>query len=188
MDVRLNLSTRPLLSHRRFFAGAALVGVFAGLLFLILGWRVYSLRRADEEFRARQQKVQEDTARLEARRQELDRFFAQQENANLQDRAKFTNTVIEARSFNWTQMFMDLEHTLPAGVHVLRIEPKLGKGRAEVKFVVGAVSPESGIKLLKAFEDSKSFSHIELISEKAGGGLPGADPIVVEFTALYARI
>jgi|SRR6516165_8773978 Tfp pilus assembly protein PilN len=187
MYVRLNLATKPLVSRRRFLLGTAIIG-FVGLLFLaIFGLRFYGLRKADAELRARTQKLQEERASLATRRQELDRFFAQQENATLQERAKFMKSVMEARSFNWTKMFMDLEQTLPSGVHVVRIDPKLDKGSVAVKFTIGAASEEAKLKVLRAFENSKSFSHIELLSEHATTQpQPGADPLTIEFTAIYA--
>jgi Tfp pilus assembly protein PilN len=188
MYVRLNLATKPLVSERRFLAGAALVGLLAGVLFLILGWRFYSLRKADSEMRASMQSTQAEMARVNAQRQELERFFAQQQNAGLQERAKFTKSVIEARSFNWTRMFMDLEKTLPPGVHVVSIEPVLDKGTVNVKFTVGASTEEAKFKMLKAFEDSKSFSHVELVGEKSGDQQQGGDPLTVEFTAVYSTI
>jgi hypothetical protein len=187
MYIRLNLATRPLLNQRRFLAGAALLGVLGGLLFLILGVRYYSLRKADTEMRARTQQYREEMARLNVQRQQLDQFFAQPENVKLIERANFIKSVIEARSVNWTQMFMDLEHTLPPGVHIVRIEPKLEKGIVSVNFIVGAVNQESELKLLKAFEQSRSFSHVELISEHAANQ-PGGDPWTVEFTAVYSAV
>ena len=187
MNIRLNLATRPLASHRRFLAAAALLSVLGGLLLLILGWRYYSLRQADTEMRARTEALQTEMAGLAAQRAQLDRFFAQPENVKLIERASFIKSVIEARSINWTQMFMDLEHTIPPGVHVVRIEPKLEKGIVSVRFVVGAVNQESEVKLLKAFEESKSFSHVELVSERAANQ-PGADPLTIEFTAVYSAV
>ena len=185
MHVRLNLATIPLVSHRRFLAGATLVGILGAFLFLFLGWRFYSLRKADAALRARTAKIDQEMSRLRTQRQELDRFFAQQEGAHMQERAKFITSVIEARSFNWTEMFMDLERILPAGVHVLRIEPRLEKGNVSVKFVVGATGPEAMDKLLKAFEGSSSFSEVVLLSQQ----LPkqaGADPLTIEFSAVYS--
>lgn len=185
MQVRLNVATNPLVSHRRFLAGATLVGILGAFLFLFLGWRFYTMRKADAALRARTDKIDHEMARLRAQRQELDRFFAQQEGAHLQDRAKFITSVIEARSFNWTEMFMDLEHIMPEGVHVLRIEPKLEKGSVSVRFVVGARGQEERVKLLKAFEESSSFSQIVLLSEQPPTQA-GADPLTIEFSAVYS--
>ncbi len=189
MYVRLNLATKPLLSHRPFLVGVGIATLVGGILFILLGWRFYTLRQADAELRARTQEVQSEIARLQIQRDQLDHFFSQQETMGLQDRAKFTAGVMEGSSFNWTKLFMDLEHTLPAGVHVLEIQPKLGKGGAEVKFVIGATNEEAKEKLLKAFEESKSFSQLELTAEHANMQLqPGTDPLTVEFTALYGTI
>ncbi len=190
MQVGLNLATKPLVSHRRFLVGSALCGIIGGLLLVYLGWQFYTLRKADETYRARLEKIQKEMDRAQEQRADLERFFAKSENRNLQERAKFVGTVIESRSFNWTKMFMDLEHTLPPGVHVLKIEPKQESGSAAVKFVVAGSTEESKVKLLKAFEDSRSFTHIELTQE----GLPkqsstgNSDVFVVEFSAIYTGI
>jgi Tfp pilus assembly protein PilN len=191
MQVGLNLSTKPLVSHRRFLVGSALLGVVASVLFVYLSWHFFSLRKADEEFRAKQSKLQQQMARVQEQRNELVRFFGKEENHNLQERAKFVGGVIEARSFNWTKMFMDLEHTLPPGVHVVRIEPKLESGSAAVKFVVAGSSEEAKVKLLKAFEDSRSFSDIELTglgTPSKQSSTPSSDVFVAEFSAIYTGI
>jgi len=190
MYVRLNLATKPLVSHRRFLVGSTLLGILGSLLFLYLGWHFYSLRKADENFRARVGKIQKEMERLQEQRSDLERFFAKEENHNLQERAKFIGNVIEARSFNWTKMFMDLEHTLPPGVHVLKIEPTLENGSAAVKFAVAGSTEDSKVKLLKAFEDSRSFTHIELTSSGVPKqNVPGnTDVFIVEFSAIYTGI
>jgi Tfp pilus assembly protein PilN len=190
MYARLNLATKPLISHRRFLLGAALLGLIGSALFVFLGWHFYTLRKADAEFRARLAKNEQQIDRLLEKRADLERFYAKEENRNLQERAKFIGDVIEARSVNWTKMFMDLERTLPSGVHVLRIEPTLDHGSVSVKFSVAGSSEEAEAQLLKAFEDSKAFSHIELTSE--GGpkqGPPGGtDVFTAEFSAIYTGI
>jgi len=188
MYVKLNLATKPLVSHRRFMVGSAALGIVGTLLFLILGVRFYGLRHADSQLRTKTDALQKETTELMRQRKDLDSFFAQQETAGLEERAKFIKSVIEARSFNWTQMFMDLEHTLPAGVRVVKIEPTLDKGSAEVKIVLGATDESAKIRLLKAFEESKSFSHVVLLSERVGGGQQGADPVTIEFSAIYTTI
>ena len=83
MRLRLNLATNPLETQRRFLVGSGLVAFFAAVVFLWLGWHVYTVRKVDEEFRTRTEKTRQEMAKLEVQRQELDRFFHQEENAKL---------------------------------------------------------------------------------------------------------
>jgi type IV pilus assembly protein PilN len=129
-------------------------------------------------------------ARLEAQRQELDRFFHLEENAKLSDRAAFLNGIIDARSFNWTQMFMDLERVLPAGVHVVSIEPKQSKGQVEVKLTLGATSDEAELNFLHALERSKEFTEVQVQFVRPPSGQSGnlsGDQKVFQLTTLYSR-
>lgn len=187
MRVRLNLATKPLESHRRFLVGTGLIVFAAAIVFVALGWHVYVARKADEELRARNGKMRQEMARSEGQRSELERYFAQKEIASLHDRAAFINGIIDLRSFNWTQMFMDLERILPAGVRVISIEPKQASGHVEVKLTVGTTSDEAELKFLHALEGSKEFSEVQVqhrflpnqFGNKAG------DQLVVQLTTLY---
>ncbi len=187
MRIRLNLATKPLETHRRFIAGSAVVGLLAAIVFLSLGLHVYKARKADAEMRAKSANILRQVAELEQQRAALQQFFALDENAKLHDRAAFINSLIDARSFNWTLMFMDLERVLPAGVRVISIEPKQEKGRIEVKLIVGASSDEAKLKLIKALEDSKTFTHIKLVAQQRPTTGTTTDQIVVELKAEYLR-
>jgi hypothetical protein len=186
MYVRLNLATKPLISHRRFLAGSAALGVLGLVLLIGLGWRFYILRQAEQDFRARSSKIRQEMASVSQQRELLEKYFEQQQAAGFQERAKFVVGVLEARSINWTQMFMDLEKTLPPGVHVLHIDPKFDKGIVSVHFIVGAMNQEAKLKMLKAFEDSPSFARVELISERVATQA-GGDPLTIEFEAVYSN-
>ncbi len=189
MKVRLNLASKALETHRRFLAGVGLTAFVAGLVFLGLGWYVYAARKADAELRARTEKARQEMARLEEQRKDLERYFSQKDIANLHDRAAFINSIIDARSFNWTLMFMDLEHILPAGARVISIEPKQLGGHVEVKLSVGATSDEAELKFLHALEESKQFAEIRVLSEltPTSGGNQSGDQKVVNLTAVYSR-
>jgi type IV pilus assembly protein PilN len=187
MRIRLNLATKPLEAHRKFIAGSGLLGVIAAIVFLSLGWHVYLARKANAEMRAKSAKILQQVAELGQQRASLERFFNLDANRNLHDRAAFINSLIDARSFNWTLMFMDLEKVLPAGVRVVSIEPKQEKGRIEVRFTIGATSDEAKLKFLKALEDSKTFTTIELIGEHRPTPGTNVDQIVVELSAEYLR-
>src|SRR5882762_2554725 len=185
MQVRLNIATKPLEPHRRFLAGAGLLAVLGGIIFLALGWHVYSTLRAQEALRRKEQENNNRATLLQHRRKELDDFFAKTENARLKERAGFVNGIIDERSFDWTQMFMDLEKLVPVGVHVVSIQPQLEKGHMFVRLMVAANSDESKIKFLHAMENSSAFSNVELVS--IHGGQTGGDLATLELNAIYAR-
>jgi len=191
MKVRLNLATKALETHRRFLVGAGLAAFFAGAAFLGLGWHVYSARKADAELRARTERTRLEMAKLESQRKDLERYFGQKDIAELHDRAAFINTILDARGFNWTLMFMDLEHVLPGGVRVISIEPKQVSGRVELKLTVGTINDEAELKFEHTLEESKAFTEVRIQhvgTPSAGqGGNQSADQKVVQLTTVYSR-
>lgn len=187
MKIRLNLATRPLETHRRFLFGAGVAGAVAGILFLSLSWHVYQVRKANQEYRAKRDRLLNEMTQLRRERQELEQFFSRPENARLHDRANFLNSLIDQRSFNWTRMFMDLEKVLPPGVRVASISPKLENGSVEVKLVVGAASDDAKLEFLRALETSKEFSRVRVLAERVPPGGGSADRVLVELTAFYLR-
>jgi len=108
----------------------------------------------------------------------------------LHDRAAFINTILDARSFNWTMMFMDLEHILPEGVRVISIEPKQVAGHVEVKLSVGVTSDEAELKFERALEESKEFTEVKVESVHNANqvGNQSGDQKVVQLTTVYSRI
>jgi type IV pilus assembly protein PilN len=186
MRARINLATKALETHRRFLTASGAIAIVAGIVFLALGWHVYSARKSEAELRAKAEEIRRQSAKLEQERDALQRYFALPENAKVHDRAVFINGIIDSRSFNWTQMFMDLERVLPGGVHLLSIEPKQVKGRIEVKLRVGATSEEAKIKFLRALEASREFTRIALDSDGPPTGTSG-DVSTLNLTAIYSR-
>ena len=189
MKVRLNLATKKLETHRRFLAGAGVTAFFAGIAFLGLGLHVYSARKANAEMRLRTEKARREMAALEAQRKDLERYFSQKDIANLHDHAAFINTILDARSFNWTLMFMDLERILPGGVRVISIAPTQVGGRAALKLTVGAANDEAELKFEQALEESKEFTEVQIVDVRPGTstGTQTPDQRIVQLTTIYSR-
>jgi len=192
MKLQLNLATNPQENNRPFLAGATLTGTVSMLVFILLAHAAYKSWRASRVLRA-------DIARLETqiqadrqRRQELATYFRSAAAQNILDRSAFLNSLIDARSFPWTKIFTDLEETLPPGVRVISISPKLVSGRAEVTLQVGADGDESKIKFLQAIEQSNVFSGMVVTEEKRAeqGGLADqagiSDKVVLDLTVWYS--
>jgi Tfp pilus assembly protein PilN len=188
MRARLNLATKSLESHRRFLAGASFTAFIAAVVFLALGWHVYNVREAAKEVRVRTEKLRQEFVRYEAQRNELERYFKQKNIANIHDRAAFINAIIVVRSFNWTQMFMDLEHLLPGGARIISIEPKQASGHVELNLTFGAASDEVKLKFIRALETSKQFSDVREQSEvqPTPGSAPSSDMWVVHLSTFYS--
>lgn len=187
MRVRLNLATKALETRRPFLFTAGILGVVAAIVFLSLGIHVWKIRRADAALRTQSDAVRQEMDSLNKEGLDLQRFFSQPENSRIHDRSVYLNTLIDERSFNWTRMFMDLEKILPAGVHVVSVEPKEEKGHIEVNLKVGASNDEAKLKFLKSIEDSHAFSHIKLLSEQLPTGQTN-DHLLLELSATYSRI
>ncbi len=188
MRVRLNLATNALQTHRRFIVGAGALAILGVITFLGLGWHVLAVRKADAEYRAQAADTRQKLAASEMQRNELERFFTAPENSRLHDRAAFLNSIIDARSFNWTLMFMDLERVLPGGVRILNVEPAQVKGRILVKLRVGTNSEEAKLKFLRALEASKEFSNVQLVSDKAAQSSDQGDRETLDLDVVYSRI
>jgi Tfp pilus assembly protein PilN len=187
MIVHFNLATEPLETHRRLWVFSWGAGTLAALLFVILGYHVYSVRKLNENFRVQRANLSAEIQRLGEQRQQLDGFFSRRENSELHARALFVNNIIDARSFNWTRMFVDLEKVLPGGVRVLDIEPSQVNGQAAVKLTVGAVSEEAKTEFLKSLEGSGVFSHLSLTAVRAPTQEGNGDKVVLELTVIYTR-
>ena len=174
MNVRLNLASNALQTHRRFLAGSTLIGTIAAIVFLALGWHVYSARKADQALHERIDQASRQMAALIRQHEELEQFFKRPENARLADRSLFLNSLIDEKSLNWTRMFMDLEKVLPSGVRLVNIAPRTEKGRVQIQFVVHATSDDAKQQFLRALEKSPAFSDVQESTEnpdEKGGGV-----------------
>ena len=132
---------------------------------VMLSWNVYRMRRSNTEIRLEQARMESDMQALRRRRNDLEAFFNRPETIQRRDLSAFLNGLIAQRAFPWPQIFMDLERSLPDGVRVVSIEPKLAADHLELKLTIGAKTDEGKLKFLKALEDSHSFSDIEVLGE-----------------------
>lgn len=186
MKLRLNLATAPHENNRPFLAGATLAGTFGLLALLVLSHAAYVSWRASRDLRV-------DTARWEAEikadrqsQQGLQNYFHSSAAQQILDRSGFLNSLIDERSFPWTKIFMDLEQTLPPGVRVVSISPRLVNGRAEVALDVGAETDTGKIQFLQAIEKSSVFSGMVVKDERRSDQAGSPDRILLSLTVWYS--
>ncbi len=182
---RLNLASSPLENHRRFFAATLAIGLPAIVLGVVLCFKVVGDRASTRERRIEVQRLETDMADLRAQRAGLEQFFSDPSTRLVTQRAAFLNSIIDERSFPWTQFFLDLEHRLPGGVRILSISPSLSGDRVKVRMHVGALSDKSKLDFLKALEDAPEFSALELVSETRPAKGEDANVAELDLTADY---
>lgn len=188
MRARLNLATNPLLSNRRFTVAASIVGSAAVIAMFWLAWHAYQARRGDTEFRARQAALLGEISTLQAHRDDLDAYFNSPDTVKRRELSGYLNGLIAQRSFPWTKLFMDLEQTLPEGVHVVTIQPNLVNGQIQLTMTAAAVDDASKLKFYKAIENSPEFSRFSVLSESRPSNPQGMDQVEMRLTALYSTI
>ena len=186
MKVRLNLATSPLEKNRRFVVFATMIGSIGLLAMALLSWNVYSVRRSNTAIRLEQARMESDMQALRRRRADLEAFFNRPETIQRRDLSAFLNGLIAQRAFPWTQIFMDLERNLPDGVRVVSIEPRLAEDHLELRLTIGARTDEGKLRFLKALEDSRAFSDIEVLGENRTGGRSGEDQVMMNLNARYS--
>lgn len=188
MKARLNLATAPVLGNRRFAVGAASAAVVGMLALLLLGQRAYQVWRAETRFRAEQAQVDSEMDRLRKERQDLEQFFNRPDTMQRRDLAGYLNSLIAQRAFPWTRIFMDFESTLPPGVRIVSIEPRLAGSYVQLRLTVGATSDASKLEFLHSLEHARSFSHIEVQGERRADTPTAGDSgeIVILLEAHYS--
>lgn len=185
MKLHLNLATAPQPNKRPFLAGAAAVGTVGLLALLVLSVAAYRSWQSSRELRSDISGLQAEILHDGHRQRELQAYFQGAAVKQILDRSGFLNSLIDARSFPWTKIFMDLEDTLPPGVRVVSIAPQLEGGRAEVTLEVGAMSDQSKIQFLQAIEKSKTFSGM-VVKTEHHDDRPGVDQITLQLTVWYS--
>jgi hypothetical protein len=192
MKFNINLATQPYEDARRFFIlwGAVLVVVAAltGVLVYgaVLGWRhahAVGKRIAIEKSNLDKltQQEQADLAILN-----------KSENRDVKDRSQVLNSLIRRKQFSWTLIFADLEHLMPARLHVVSIKPQLDlNNEIEVNMRVAGDSRDKAIELIHNMEQSRQFRRAQVLSESTleqqQGRGPG-DTVLFEISAQYVPL
>src|SRR5271167_489511 len=166
MKLQLNLATAPQPNNRPFLAYSALIGTVGVLALALLSFAAFRSWRANRALRADIARWEDSIQADQQQQRTLASDFRGQQAQQILGRSAFLNSLIDERSFPWTKIFMDLEQTLPPGVRVVSIAPRLVDGRAEVELVVGAETGDSEVSFLKAMENSTVFSGMVVKDEK----------------------
>jgi Tfp pilus assembly protein PilN len=197
--LRTNLSTRP------FYNMRAVQVTLAGLAILVIAMTLFNafelIRQGtrQRDFGAREVEAQAEAARL---RNDAARIRAQINPKELEvvaASAREANSIIDLRAFSWSELLSQFETTLPEGVRIKAISPRIEK---DGSVVIGVgVEARRGADLemfLDALEMTGSFKNVLTTEEQTnreglidaiveGAYLQPARPAAAQTTAPGAR-
>jgi type IV pilus assembly protein PilN len=188
MRVPVNLASQPLENLRPLRAGvivAALTAVIFGAIVL------RNEMRNRSEFSAlidQRNRLEASLATLRKEQQELDSWLRTPEALQIRERSAFLNSLILRKSLSWTQMFMDLEKTLPSRVRIASIRPSLtGSDGAKLGLTAMADSMGPLVDFLKNLETSPKFGPPAVAAQKQSARALDESGITIDLTTEYRQ-
>ena len=167
--LRTNLSTRPFYNVRAVHVALRAAGVIllGAMLFNVV--QVVRLGMGQQSLGARAGEAEEEAARL---RTDATRILAQINPQELQvvvDAAREANQIIDQRAFSWTELFGRFEATLPSGVRLTAVRPRLeSTGDFVVAIGVEARRAEDLDAFVEALETNGGFRNALAVQAQTG--------------------
>jgi Tfp pilus assembly protein PilN len=134
--LRTNLSTRPFYNERAVHAVAAFLAL---VLLAVTAWQVVRVVRLSREKTDLNAVIRKDRAEADAKTKEaaqIRRGLDQKELSLVAGAATEANDLIEQRTFSWTELFNQLEATLPEDVMLTSVRPEFKEGETRVNLEI----------------------------------------------------
>jgi hypothetical protein len=163
--IRTNLATRPFYNERAAHAIILLVGLVALAFSLFNIYRLVSLSGRNTGLSA---EIRENEQAAERSRREAAGLRAKIDRAQLAmvlSGAREANTLIDRRTFSWTEFFNLIEGTLPDDVMLTSVTPSIGEGRTDVSMVVVGRRPEDLDAFMEQLEATNAFHNVLMRTE-----------------------
>jgi hypothetical protein len=166
--LRTNLSTRPFYNIR---AVQAVLGACVAIVILFTMFNVISLVRlaaSQRSLGARAVQAQNDATRLRADAARVRSQVDAKELEVVSGAAREAKSIIEMRSFSWTDLLAQFEKTLPENVRITAVQPRVEK---DGRFVIGMRVEARQIgdleKFLDDLEMTGAFRNVLTTDEQA---------------------
>jgi hypothetical protein len=127
--------------------------------------RVVSLSRYKTELTATIRRDREETDRRTREAAETRRGMNPQELATVAAGAREANDLIEQRTFSWTQLFNQLEATLPENVMLTAVRPEFKDGATHVNMEIQGRRTEDIDTFFERLEATGAFRNVQWSAE-----------------------
>jgi hypothetical protein len=159
--IRTNLSTRPFYNERAVHALAAILGV---AMLAVTAWQVARVVRLSGYKTELNSAIKRDRAEADlnaSQAQQIRQGLDQKQLASLAAAAKEANDLIAQRTFSWTELFNQLEATLPGDVMLMGVHPEIADGVTQLRMDVQGKGEEVIDAFWERLEKTGSFRDAE---------------------------
>jgi len=159
--LRTNLATRPFYNERavQFVLGALVVLVAAVTAFNVI--ELIRLTGSQRILGAHAVESEGEAARLRSDAASIRAQINPKELEVVASAAREANNIIDQRAFSWSELFDQLEQTLPDDVRITAVEPSLSpQGQFIVNIAVQARRSEDLDAFIEALEKTGSFRDV----------------------------
>ena len=154
----INLASEPFRRDR-----PALLASAAASLLLIVALAVLISLAATERGRAAEtsraiERLRAQLRTLTAEQARLEGALRQRENAEVLERSRFLNDLLQRKGISWTKIFDDLEKVMPHNVRLFAVRPQANpQNQIYLDMVVGAESGPPVVEMLRRLEAAPEF-------------------------------
>jgi Tfp pilus assembly protein PilN len=166
VTLRTNLATRPFYNVRAVQAvlGAIALVVIAFTLFNVI--QLVRLAAAQRQLGAHASEAEGEAAKLRADAARIRTQIDQKELEAVAAAAREANAIIDRRAFSWTDLFAQLEATLPADVRITRVQRRLDQGVFKVGVTTEARRTEDMADFIEALEKTGQFRNVVPLEQR----------------------
>ncbi len=158
--LRTNLSTRPFYNERVVHLVLGLVALIVLVLTVLNVITVVQLSRQNTTLAARirdDRTAADDFAR---RARQIRSGIDKKELSLVVTAAREANTLIDSRTFSWTEFFNQIEATLPPDVMLASVRPTVNESGTEISMIVRAKRGPDVDEFMEKLEATGAFENI----------------------------
>ena len=158
--LKTNLSTRPFYNERAVHWALAVAFAAIAVLTVYNVTRVVSLSARQGTLSAEVQRQEARIEQLNAQTTKVRGSIDQKALARVIASAKEANAIIDQRTFSWTELFNHLESTLPTGVMLTSVRPRINKDELRIELTVLGKEVEQIDDFIEKLEATGAFSGV----------------------------
>ena len=158
--LRTNLSTRPFYNERAVHAVLGIAALIVAVLTAITLFQMVKLSSQNTEQSSRIGRDRGEADRLTREATRIRRGINQDELKVVVAAAREANSLIDQRTFSWTEFFNHIEDTLPPDVMLTGVQPAVTDEGMKVSMTVIARRPVDVDEFMEKLEATGAFENV----------------------------